>query len=217
MMKKLPLLLVVMCLTATAAADLLDGDFASINPAGKLPSSGNLLDPTEADNGWEISAFIDQDALEYVKVGRSHFNTGQDYFFGQIWNDSLSAGMHVEFDVVFDSYSSGVTDPKVWIQIFGYTEAPGAKSVQLGSAAYTSHFTLLLDELVDVSGGVGSYSSGSDDLSGYSLYAIRVGLNGSGGGYGEDIGLDNFTIVPEPATMSLLAFGGLGVLLRRKR
>jgi hypothetical protein len=30
-------------------------------------------------------------------------------------------------------------------------------------------------------------------------------------------GYDDLSVVPEPATMSLLALGGLGVLIRRKR
>jgi hypothetical protein len=46
-------------------------------------------------------------------------------------------------------------------------------------------------------------------------YTIDLGAPGVTGG--SQIHFDGISIVPEPATMGLLAFGGLGMLLRRKR
>ena len=46
---------------------------------------------------------------------------------------------------------------------------------------------------------------------------LYIGFAVDTGPSSDNISIDNVMIVPEPATMGLLAFGGLGVLLRRKR
>jgi len=64
------------------------------------------------------------------------------------------------------------------------------------------------------------------DLSGLAdanQYEFRIALGDDGdnessaSAFVQGIKLDGVTVVPEPATMGLLAIGGVGVLLRRRR
>ncbi len=77
------------------------------------------------------------------------------------------------------------------------------------------------NELVDVMFAAPAYANAASwtELS-YEFTAAstttRIAFQNIGGGHGINIDSASLEVVPEPATMSLLALGGLGVLLRRR-
>lgn len=229
---KMIILIATLAMAMVVSADLIpNGDFSVVdgnfNPIQTV--TNQVLDAGWVFNG---SSNLHRDETPYLTMGRSEFNN--DYRFNmQMWTDSVgyTGNQTVQFDVVGDTYSSGVTGPTVMIQILGANTLDGSSASIIdvdtsGVDSTGSNWTLLLSDSVDVSGGVANDLSTitADFGSGYTYLTIRVGIYASGldGGFGEDISIDNLEIVsaavPEPATVGMLGLGALvSVLVRRIR
>ena len=142
------------------------------------------------------------------------FRTGQEIETISFYlrNSDDNAPFHVAVEIGSNWYVSGTSytqdDSKNWTQqVFNWTTA----------ASSWNDLNFIPGNETATPGGTLSIGSplGSDLPSG-DVTAFGLVLNGN-----EDntVRVDTFevTAIPEPATMSLLAIGGLGVLLKRKR
>lgn len=217
-MKKLVLGMVIAAAAFAVQADLVNGTFTN-----GIVENRATVTLSHVDLGWYNSTGVISDNLGYLELGRGQFNN-QNYWHGQIWtdNNATTGSQDVNFDVVLDQYSSGVSGAQVLIEIYGSDTATTVTpfDLQEGSApGMDTAFTQIGSRLVyDVSGGTGSYSASLNFGSGYDYLAMRIGIYATGqdGGWGEDIGIDNVSIVPEPATVGMLGLGALVALMTRR-
>ena len=212
-------------------ADLLDGDFE----ANDLDDDSTITNITDLDQGWRgvvtgnpavvgLAGTTD----DYAKMVTAYWTNDGHALVGQSWTEAggLGDADKVEFDVVFDSYTAEQGTAKMRVEIFGIVTKPGTwRTISLTKTTYdkddgTGFASLILSEEVDISAGIAAnYSTAAYDLTGYTMYAIRLTPIDPGAStpFNNLIGIDNVEIVPEPATMALLGLGGIGMLIRRKR
>ena len=128
---------------------------------------------------------------------------------------TLTGNQQISFDIENSAYLSG-SDQTMVFEVF---TVPGtADFAKLRLDSDVSSFALIGSQAVNISGGIGSYTTGNIDFTATSdLYAIRIqvydSISGTASG---NLGLDNVSVIPEPATFGLLAaFSGALFFIRR--
>ena len=139
----------------------------------------------------------------------------------------IGAGTYqLKFDYIVVSGGQSVADME--ITIAENNGSIGGNDNRIGMSGGGTHAVkgLTTSDLNDVSVFTNSsdvadwtsFTSGNFTLDAADTW-VYIGFTGRDLGEtdGHYIGIDNIEIVPEPATMSLLALGGIGMLIRRKR
>jgi len=88
----------------------------------------------------------------------------------------------------------------------------------VGSLGYIEERNFAITGLLDQSGAGADYLGtlfGDPDIG--QVHSLTVGASNTGSGVNSDSMTVNLSVVPEPATLTLLAFGGLAVLRRRRK
>jgi len=122
------------------------------------------------------------------------------------------------FDLTLGS-NGGAQDVRFAYNVFASKDGGAFASVASGFTAEHDSFTPGPDFLLPVETKVIDLSGLADA----NQYEFRIALGDDGdnessaSAFVQGIKLDGVTVVPEPATMGLLAIGGVGVLLRRRR
>lgn len=229
-MKKWIVTILAVMSALVVQADLLNGGFDTDDGN---PNISGSLGASALDTGWHFNnaGNLQLSKTPYMEMGRSEWNTAI-YYNAQLWTDvaNMTGSGNVSFDVVLDEYTTkSVTGAGVTIEVYGANDAlTGANwefDTDEGAApSMGSKWSLILSDTVDVSGGLGSYSTVSGTFADYNYLGIRIGIYATGqdGGWGEDIGIDNISVstvaVPEPATVGMLGLGALvSIFVRRIR
>ena len=229
-MKKLGLFVALLGLIASPAlADIVDGTFETTS---FVTDTSPQVD--ENPHRWtggasgapalcEIKAAGGVGDSGYLHMS-AKFNSCAGQWF-QVTGLTAGTAYQLQFDmmVVGDDNNSNNTFKVTMVENNG-TE--NYKSRMLGSSIWSAKYPSDVDvdvdnEAFDITSAMGWTThttsgaitfDGSDGylFVGFAAHAVRSDQ----GGY---IGIDNVQLVPEPMTMSLLAFGGLGMLIRRKR
>ena len=196
-MKKLITLIALVAIAGVATADLVDGSFSGT--AAGLESNGIKI-TSHLNDGWVFTAaqtIVGGAALQ-TEAGKWG---GNQYAIGQVWEDAtLGATDRVTFDVTVDGYSASLTDARMRIEIFGISDPSAwasweALTLNNSDAVHTGITAVsIMDELVDIQAGVGSYSTAAIDLSGYGTYAIRISTRSPSDTSGATIQFDNVSI-----------------------
>ncbi len=235
-MKKLLTLLTCLCLFAPAQAilidDFQDGDVSDWTKMGQNGGGSVLLAVADGFGGGNLQAEI---------------NVWQeDGWYKSVANLPSSGIVTVSWDVrgpIVTTKHAGIVlmdDSNFGIGLLSYinSNTPGMVSVGVTpDLAYDGSKTSLYNNVADynTAGGTGWYSvsydwnvatgavsatvdgnaAGSWNITQTGFTPTRVAMHIWGGN--SKVGMDNVVVVPEPATMALLEFGGLGVLIRRRR
>jgi len=177
------------------------------DPEGTATQAGSLYNQTTSpgavttlDQGW-FSGYTSRITLQGTTDKYVQFapNAGWDksdrWWFGQMWTDiGLRDPQTVSFDIVADSYNDGDPSRNVVIEVYSMSE-PTPENAKLKLTDATSSFTLLGSRTVDVTGGMGTYTTDSIDFTVLSdLYAIRIKVSTDGALPTGMLGLDNLQI-----------------------
>ena len=246
-MKKLTILLVVGLMAAPATAGLVDGGFTAQTITRLTETSGGAADGVgdfdtsydrsefddniewmQSDNHWEISATGGQSGAF------AWFDGTAGRWLSQTWLDNSATtgtGWELSFYVnVTDADAGAILNVAVvgldspwhgsWDDQIGHRVHTTAGAYPLVSEGSGRTGVAVLDTSVDVTGAMGWTKftfSGIDLGTGYDHLSIGFGADTVDTDLDVVIGIDTVTFTPEPATMALLAFGGIGMLIRRKR
>jgi hypothetical protein len=187
-----------------------------------LGNVGLAVSVTLGDQDFTNGSFPGFDAFNTKSVGEP---PPFDMFRGSDYGSSFSESW------TFNYSSLIVTNATLTLGIYDHdSQAPGSQisSFMVDSISISS----LLDTKFEGSGGAqaqyniysiilpaSTFSVLSDGVATFSLTLKGPGLEDGGGttgGNGAGLDFATLTVVPEPATMSLLALGGLAVMRRRK-
>jgi hypothetical protein len=236
MLRKLTIasLLVVAMSCSIAQADLVNGSFSGLS--GKvqadnaLPTTGPAP-ATDLDQGWFAESTNNIALADNVQWSTYGFSDGTERNIAQVWRDdyALTGTAQVAFDLVsLDMVNSDKeTQPtQAWIRIQMWgTTATNTDPVAVGdqNALAESYTDLGTVDVEITSGAIQTYTADFDLGSGYEALAVRIKAQNDVP-YNEvkynasmEATIDNVTVTPEPATMTLLGLGGLAVLRRRKK
>jgi len=138
---------------------------------------------------------------------------------GQMFTDAAITGnQSISFEIVDGAYAANNDDRNMLISIYSVPN-PTAQNEKLRLDSNISSFALLGTQTVDISDGIGSYSTAAIDFSSTSdLYAIKLELTSTDGNAPGSLGLDDISIhaVPEPATIGMLGLGAIFVCIIRR-
>ena len=208
-----------------ASAELLtDGMFtgATVIDAGSDIEYGDL------DLGWGVGPAhwgFDASADTMTRQGSDGVRA-----FGQLVTGDTAATSDYVLKV-FGTVVGATTD--LHISLWGYngsgTPAAGDDTVRLNNytldppadplAGYTAVNLVDSDTVGANTFNVTplSWTISQADMNTYELFALRIGVDDFEGGGSAVFTGASLAPVPEPATMSLLALGGIGMLIRRRR
>ena len=196
----------VLALAPLASADLITGDIIS-NGGFELPGSNGAV-PT----GWTTDFNSYGQYTGAAHTGSYGFHPGGSSNAGGSYQELTTViGSTYDVSVWIKSFATGTSELGVVIANTGSTAITMAGTSQdtgshYGSnVAYNQTHTATSNAWSEV-----TFTFTAQDT------ATRLGLYYSGGGT-KPLDLDDISVTPEPATMTMLALGGLGVLARRRR
>ncbi len=235
-MKKLLTLLTCLCLFAPAQAILVD-DF----------EDGDVSDWTKlGQNGGGSTLVATDDGLGGGNLEATLSTWHEDGWYKSVANLPSSGIVTASWDVRAPQVTTKhaglvlMDDNNFGLGLLSYIDSNSPGSVSVGptpNLTYVGAKTSLYNNVVDYNnpGGTGWFSVsyswnvstgdvsatvdgnavGNWNISQTGFTPTRVAMHIWGGT--NKVAIDNIVVVPEPATMALLAFGGLGVLIRRRR
>jgi hypothetical protein len=166
-----------------------DGPNHSFNTDGLMLGLG--LTGFSGTDGDDEGDAIDQDSeVDALKWQFGWLADGDDSYFGSSFE--VTDGWYkvtAEFEIL------SATE----IEVSGDIDFYGANGLSFDSDVYSDSTVADIDDATFLGSTAAMFIKGSEK--------DRTGIDG----------VDNINVTPEPATMSLLALGGLGVLIRRKR
>ena len=234
-MKKVLVLTALLGLMVSPAGAAMLNDFESETP-GDVPAAGYMLVPNHLDpfyisgnhtgSGYQADGGPLGTGDQYMRVTHS---APWDVSAGS-WFVSPGAGT---YQIRFDYTIVDIADtklPDLWVGVAennGFT-GNSSKITNSGklSVGALSSSSFDIDSEVVVLNSAGSVAWTSYTTASFTLDAADthffVGfefddVDSDKFATPEYIGIDNVELIPEPATMGLLAIGGIGMLLRRRR
>ncbi len=155
------------------------------------------------DNSWFFDAnWVGANGESRAKAVMQLYATADDDEYTSVTHNGVTQGApaNLSVEATVTAADADMAEGSTFTQTLTYNAFDSAYDTATGTYATQSS----------------RYFKGYTDIGTTGAWAGNPGAAGSDRTFTADVDLD-ISIVPEPATMSLLAIGGIGVLLRRKR
>ena len=244
-LKTLIVMLVAVGVMATGAQAVFTDDFESYGGVGSTVTTGTTWEiiwsgyadaVIEQDTGTNGTKVMDLVSGGAWGSARHNLAVGDQYSAGYVQFDMIATADSQIRQFFMNENGENIMDLSYWYWGAQELEGTGGAAHDPGHWALGPNWddppdnnewhTLRFDFDTNASGGLGSWTLTVDGVPGQMSGDMMH--DGSAGGTslvsigwdiaaGDSAWFDNVTVAPEPATMVLLGFGGVGVLLRRRR